>query len=77
MALCNNGKREIIALPRLSDPSTQELFRNHIALVYSTLPNSINATRGGRMASSYQYSFEQSVDERDKIYQVLSFVMKR
>jgi hypothetical protein len=75
--LCNKGKREIIAPPRPSDPSKQELFGNHIALVYSTLTDSRNATRGGRMASSYQYSFEQSVDERDTIYQVLSFVMKR
>jgi hypothetical protein len=41
------------------------------------LTNLRNATRGGRMASSYQYSFEQSVDERDTIDQVLSFVMKR
>jgi hypothetical protein len=45
-------------------------------LVVETAGTIIN-TRGGRMASSYQYSFEQSVDERDTIDQILSFVMKR
>jgi hypothetical protein len=75
--LCNKGKREIIAAPRPSDPSTQDLFCNHIALASSTLTNLKKATRRGRMASSYQYSFEQSGDERDTIDQVLSFVMKR